>query len=158
MSLESSQTSTLVLAIVAILVVFQTILLIAIAVSLAKISKSFDELTADARAFLGVAKRCVERMEPRMIEITQTVQHRLRQADHMTIELLAKSKAHALAIDTLIRDLLRTAEYANHQIEQTTSRAFREVHALHAGLRAALSYLFSRHRSGASQRDPGHPT
>ena len=69
------------MAIFAIVVVFQTISLIVIAVYLAKISRSFDQLTANVSAFLDVAKRSVERIEPRIHAISQTVQGQLQQVD-----------------------------------------------------------------------------
>ena len=146
MGIEFSQTNTLVWAIVAIVAVIQTISLIVIAVYLTKISRSFDRLTANVSAFLDVAKRSVERIEPRIHAISQTVQGQLQQVDRMTIELLARSKTRATAFDKLIGDLLRTSDYANHEIEQTTRRAFREALALNAAMRAALGCLFSRRR------------
>ena len=92
-----------------------------------------------------------------MIEISQTVQNRLQEANHVTGELLARSRARALAIDKLIVDFLRTAEYANHEIDHTTRKAFRDVRALNVGLRTALRYLFSRHRSDVNRGGPDHP-
>ena len=146
MDLQSSQGNTLVLVIVVIVAVLQTILLIGITFALAKICKSLDELTTDARAFLGAARRSIDRVEPRVIAISQIVQTQLQHADHMTIELLTRSKAHALAIDRLMVDFLRTAEHANQEIDHTTRSAFRELRALNAGVRAALGHLFSRGR------------
>jgi hypothetical protein len=153
---ESSQTSTLVPAIVAIVVVFQTIMLIAIAVSLAKISRSVDQLATDVRAFLAIAKRSVERVEPRIHEISRRVQNQLEQVDHVAMELLARSKTHAVAFDKLIGDLLRTANYANDEIERTAKKAMREAHAINAGVRAALGYLFPRRRPDANREDPNN--
>src|SRR5262245_17384585 len=147
---ESSQTSTLLSVMVAVVVVFQTILLVAIAVSLAKITRSVDQLVGDARAFLESAKRSMEGVEPRIHEISQTVQNQLQHVDYMTMELLAKSKIRAVAFDRLIGDFLRTADYANHEIERTARKAFREAHALKAGVRAGLARLFSRRRSDVS--------
>src|SRR5262245_44032790 len=147
---ESSQTSTLVSVIVTVVLVFQTILLLAIAVYLAKISRSVDQLAGDARAFLKAAKRSIEQVDPRIHEISQTVQNQLRHVDYITAELLAKSKTHAVAFDRLIGDFLRTADYANHEIERTARKAFREAHALKAGVRAGLARLFSRRRSDVS--------
>ena|SRR5215471_10967973 len=153
---QSSQTNTLISAIVAIVIVFQTIVLLAIAVSLARISRSIDQLAAEVRSFLAIAKRSVERVEPRFHEISQTVQSQLQQVDHVTMELLARSKARAVAFDKLIGDFLRTANHASVEIERTTQKAFREAHAINAGVRAALVYLFTRRRPDSGQEDRKH--
>jgi predicted translin family RNA/ssDNA-binding protein len=141
MQSESLQTGTLV--VVAVVLLFQATLLISMAVSLAKISKSLEELNAEVSAFLAAAKSSVGLLELRIRQITQTAQNQLQRVD-MTIELLARSKTHAVAFDKLLGDVLRTADYANEEIERTTRRVFREAHAVNAGVRALLGYLLAR--------------
>lgn len=123
MAQESAQTFSLVMITVAVLL--QAIFLIGIALSVVRMRKSVEQFTGDVRKFLQVAGRSAEILNLSMTQINQTVQNRLQQADHMTDEFLSRSRAHALAIDRLIGNLLRTAEHANHEIEQITRRAFR---------------------------------
>ena len=123
MAQESAQTFNLIMITVAVLL--QTIFLIGIALSVVRMRKSVEQFTGDVRKFLQIAGRSAEILNLNITQISQTVQNRLEQADHMTDEFLSRSRAHALAIDRLIGNLLRTAEHANHELEQFTRRAFR---------------------------------
>jgi len=131
---------------VTVAVLLQTIFLIAIALSVARMRKSFERFTADVHKFLEVAERGAELLNCNMAQVSQ----RVLKAGEMTDEFLAKSRAYALAFDKLIGEALRTAEYAQKEMEQIIRRCFRKVRALEAGLRAASGYLFPGRNSGAS--------
>ena len=150
---ESAQTFSLVMVTVAVLL--QTIFLIAIALSVARMRKSFEQFTSDVHKFLEMAGRSAETLNVHVTQVSHTVQNRLQRVGDMTDEFLARSKRHALAFDRIVSDVLQMAEYANHEIEAITGGSFRKARALNAGLRAALGQLFSPRKAEARGRRRG---
>src|ERR1700756_4438229 len=151
MSPESLQTS--ILALVAILLLFQTIVLSWILLQLVRIRKPLEELIASAREVAGIVRRRAERLDVTLAQITQILQNRAEQADDLAREFLDRSRTQALAAERLICNLVRTIEYATEETERIVKKPFREAHALIAGLRAALGCLFSHSRSRTNRRD-----
>jgi len=145
MDSESVQTFNFVIITGAVLL--QTILLIGIAVSVARMRRSVEQLSCDVHRFLETASRSIEILNVNVTQVSAKVQGGLDEAEHITGEALARSRAHVLALDGLIGDFLRTAEYANREIAQITRGSFREARALNAGLRAGLGRLFRRRTS-----------
>ena len=151
--MDCGSTQTFNIALLTIAVLFQTILLLGIAVSLARMRRSVERCTSDVHRFLEIASRSVEILNVNVTQIGQKLQSGLQHADCIGGEVLAKSRAYALTIDRLLGDLLRTAEYANHELRRLTRGPFREARALNAGLRAALRLLFNRRQSKAWVRN-----
>ena len=151
MSPESWQ--TIIVALVAILLLVQTIVLSWILLQLVRIRKPLEELIANACEVAGIVRRRAERLDVTLAQITQILQNRAEQADDVAREFLDRSRTQALAAERLICDLVRTIEYATEETERIVKKPFREAHALIAGLRAALGYLFSRGRSRTNRRD-----
>lgn len=147
--MNCGSTLTFNVVILTIAVLLQTILLIGIALSLAKMRRSVEQFTSDVHRFLETASRRVETLHLNATHMGQKVQSGLQHAGCISDEVLARSRAHALSIDRLAGDFLLTAEFANHELRRITSDSFREVRALKAGLQAALRILFKRHRSEA---------
>jgi hypothetical protein len=147
---QSAQTFSLIMVTVAVLL--QTIFLIVIALSVARMRKSFEQFTADVHKFLEIAGRSAEVLNRNVTQVSQTVQNRLQQAGDMTDEFLARSRRHALTFDRLISDVLRTAEHANHEIKESIRASFRKARALNVGLRAAVGQLFSPRKAEARSR------
>src|SRR5215467_227189 len=145
--MDCGSTQTFNVVILTIAVLFQTILLIGIALSLARMRRSVEQFTSDVHRFLESASRSVEILNFNVTQMSQKVQSGLQHAECVSDEVLARSRAHALTIDRLLSDLSRTAEYANHELWRITTGSFREARALNAGLRAALRILFKRHKS-----------
>jgi hypothetical protein len=142
---ESAQTVSLIMVTVAVLL--QTMFLMAITLSVARMRKSFQQFTSDVHKFLEIAGRSVETLNLHVTQVSQTVQNRLQRAGDMTDELLVRNRRHALAFDRIVSDALHMAEHANHEIEVITGGGFRQARALNAGLRAALGELFSPHKA-----------
>ena len=151
MSPESLQ--TIIVALVAILLFFQTTVLIWIFLQLVRIRKPLEELIANAREVAGIVRRRAERLDVTLAQITQILQNRAEQADDVAREFLDRSRTQALAAERLMGDLVRRIEYTIEETERTVKKPFREAHALIAGLRAALGCLFSRSRSRTNRRD-----
>jgi hypothetical protein len=145
MSPESLQ--TIIVAVVAILLLSQTTMLIWIMVLLVRIRKPLEELIANARAVVGIARRRAERLDVTLAQITQMIQNRAGPADGLAQEFLDRSRVQALAAERLMGDLVQKIEYATEETERIVKKPLREAHALIAGLRAALRCLFSRSRS-----------
>lgn len=151
MSPESLQ--TIIVALVAILVLFQTTTLIWIFLQLVRIRKPLEELIANAREAAGIVRRRAERLDVTLAQITQILQNRAEQADDLAREFLDRSRTHSLAAERLICDVVRTIEYATEETERIVKKPFRQAQALIAGLRAALGCLFSHGRSRTNRRD-----
>lgn len=150
MSPESLQ--TIIVALVAILMLFQTTMLIWIFLQLVRIRKPLEELIANACEVAGIVRRRAERLDVTLAQITQILQNRAEQADDLAREFLDRSRAQALAAERLMGTLVRSIEYATEETERIVKKPFRQAHALTAGLRAALECLFSRSRP-RSNRD-----
>jgi hypothetical protein len=150
MSPESLQ--TIIVALVAILLLFQTIVLIWIFLQFVRIRKPLEELIANASEVTGIVRRRAERLDVTLAQISQILQDRVEQADDVAREFLDRSRTQALAADRLVGDLVRRIEYATEETERIVKKPFREAHALIAGLRAALGCLFSHSRSRTNRR------
>jgi hypothetical protein len=150
MSPESLQ--TIIVALVAILLLFQTFVLIWIFLQLVRIRKPLEELIANAREVAGIVRRRAERLDVTLAQITQILQSRAEQADDVAREFLDGSRTQALAAERLMGDLVRRIECATEETERIVKKPFREAHALIAGLRAALGCLFSHSRPRTNRR------
>ena len=82
MSPESLQ--TIIVALVAILPLFQTIMLIWIFLQLVRIRKPLEELIANASEVTGIVRRRAERLDVTLAQISQILQNRAEQADDRT--------------------------------------------------------------------------
>ena len=151
MSPESLQ--TIIVALVAILLLFQTIVLIWIFLQLVRIRKPLEEVIANAREVAGIVRRRAERLDVTLAQITQILQNRAEQADDVAREFLDRSRTQALAAERLMGDLIRRIECASEDTERIVKRPFREAQALVAGARVALGCLFSRSRSRTNRQD-----
>jgi hypothetical protein len=151
MSPESWQ--TIIVALVAILLLFQTIVLSWILLQLVRIRKPLEELIANACEVAGIVRRRAERLDVTLAQITQILQNRAEQADDVAREFLDRSRTQVLAAERFAGDLVRRIEYATEEIQKIVKKPFRETHALIAGLRVALGYLFPRGRSRTNRRN-----
>jgi DNA anti-recombination protein RmuC len=143
---------TIIVAVVAVLLLFQTTVLVGFVLLLVRIRQPLEELIANAREVVGIARRRAEQLDVTLAQISQMVQNRVEQADSVARELLDASRAQVLAADRLLGDLVRRIENTTEQTERIVKKPFREVHALNAGVRAALGSLFPRSKSRTSRQ------
>src|SRR5260370_26611735 len=72
---------TIIVALVAILLLFQTIVLIWIFLQLVRIRKPLEELIANAREVAAIVRRRADGLQVTLAQITQILQNRAEQAD-----------------------------------------------------------------------------
>jgi hypothetical protein len=113
MSPESLQ--TIIVAVVAILLLFQLAVLVGIALLVVRIRKPLEELIANAREVVGIARHRAERLDVTLAQISRMVQNRAEQADGIARELLDASRVQVLAADRLLGNLVRKIEYATEE-------------------------------------------
>ena len=142
MSQESLQ--SLILDAVAVVLLLQTLMLLAVSIFIVRTVRPLEQLIANASETLRTVRRVAERLDVALTQIDRTVQSRMEQADTVAREVLERAYEQAIAADKLIGHLLSTLEKATAEIERTVRRLFREGNALNAGMRAAVRTLFSR--------------
>ena len=142
MSYESWQTT--ILAVLAAVLLLQTIVLVAVALSILKVRRPIEALIASTHELLGIARHRAQRLDVTLERIGQVVQERSEQADVIAKELLAKSQIRAQAVDQLLCHLLREMEYVADEVERLFRKPLQEAHALRAGFRAGFESFFSR--------------
>ena len=97
MSYESWQTT--ILAVLAAVLLLQTIVLVAVALAILKVRKPLEAMVASTHELLGIARLRAQRLDVTLERIGQVVQDRSEQADVIAKELLAKSQIRAQAVD-----------------------------------------------------------
>lgn len=144
MSQESLQ--TVFVGVVAIVLIFQTIVLVLVARFVVRVHKPLEALIADTFETIRIMRRGAERLDLTLAQIDQTLRNRVGQADSVARELLDKSQVQALAAEKVICDLLDTFECLSHETGGAVRGLIRQARALNAGMRAAAGCLFSRGR------------
>jgi hypothetical protein len=144
MSQESLQ--TIFVGVVALVLIFQTIVLVLVARFVVRVRKPLEDLIANTSETIHIMRRGAERLDLALAQIDQTLRNRLEQADGVARELLGKSQVQALAAEKLICDLLDTFEYLSQETGRAVRVLIRQARALNAGTRAAAGCLFSRGR------------
>jgi hypothetical protein len=131
MSHESWQTA--ILAALTVVLLFQTIVLVGVALSVLKIRRPLEALIASTHELVRIARRRVERLDITLERIGQMIQERGEQADHVARELLEKSQIRAHAADELISHLLRKIERVSDEVEHIgLAPGHLAIHVVHA--------------------------
>jgi hypothetical protein len=149
MSEQSLQ--TLILAAIAIVLLLQTIVLVAIVIFIYRTRKPLAVLMARTHGFLEIAQRAVERVDRELEQIGRIVDERAEQADMMAKELFERSRVRVRALDELISQFLRTMEDVAEAVENTVKKPLHEARALGAGFRAGIAALFSNRPKAKEQ-------
>jgi hypothetical protein len=144
MSQESIQ--TIFIGVIAVLLGFQTIVLVLIARFAARVRKPFEEFVDNASATTRIMRHRAECLDLALAQMDQKLRDRVEQADAVAQEVLERSHLQALAAEKLVCDLLDTIEFVVRETERTVKMVMREARALNAGARAAVGYFFSRDR------------
>ena len=125
MSYESWQTT--ILAVLAAVLLLQTIVLVAVALAILKVRKPLEAMVASTHELLGIARLRAQRIDVTLERIGQVVQDRSEQADVIAKELLAKSQIRAQAVDRLLGHLLREMEYVADEVERFFRKLLQEA-------------------------------
>lgn len=150
MSQESLQ--TFMVGIAALALLFQTVVLVAMALRVFKVCRSIDSLIAKASELVEIGRRSGQSLDVTLGQINRIVLDWTAQADTIARDLLDRCRIQAIAVDRYICDLILKVQNAVSEMERTVKEPFHEVHALGAGVRVALESLFSPSKSRTNGR------
>jgi len=146
----ASQTFELVLlAVVAMALLFQTVILIALFIAIRKAVTSTKEQIESIRStvtpLIENSYTLLTRIGPRIEKTTEdlsAITHAVRlQTNHVqsaSTEIIARVRAQAARLDTQVTELLDTLDRAGNYLSDTVARPMRQLSAILASVRAAV--------------------
>jgi len=156
--MEQSTGLTIALILVALAVLIQAGMTIAIWLVLRKIPSQVEAIRADFKQrFDPVAQSVtdilVNAREPlrtiiaNLADISRMLRERTRDADGLVAELLDKSRAQVIRMDQMVSDLVQKVETTSEAVQRGVLTPIQEVSAVIKGMQAGLEFLFSRRRT-----------
>ena len=156
--MEQNAGLTIVLILVALAVLMQAGVLIAIWLVLRKLPGQIEAVRADVKQRLDPLVQSVTEIvsnarEPlrvvgtNLAEISKVLRERTSDVDALVTELVDKSRAQLIRMDRMITDLVQKVETTSEAVQQGVLVPVQEVSAVLKGFQAGLEFLFSRRRT-----------
>jgi uncharacterized protein Yka (UPF0111/DUF47 family) len=149
---------TVALILVALAVLMQAGMNIAIWLAMRKIpgqveavradfKQRFDPLAQSITEIVSNAREPLRTLATNLAEISLMLRERTRDVDGLVAELVDKSRAQVIRMDRMVSDLVQKVETTSEAVQRGVLAPVQEVSAVIKGMQAGLDYLFSRRRS-----------
>jgi methyl-accepting chemotaxis protein len=149
---------TIFVAVTAIAVVIQVLILLAVSKALVQVAKtmeriqnSFEQDVQPAlktfNEILTAASAPTRKILGNLAETTDLLRARAQTADALAAEVLERARAQVIRADQFIAGSLEMMQHATEAVERGVMVPVREMTALLAGLREGLAFFFRRSRS-----------
>jgi ABC-type transporter Mla subunit MlaD len=156
--MEQSAGLTIALILVALAVLMQAGVMIAIWLALRKIPGQIEAVRADVKQRLDPLVQSVTEIvsngrEPlraigtNLAEISKMLRERTGDVDALVAELVDKSRAQVIRMDRMVSDLVQKVETTTEAVQRGVLVPVQEVSAVLKGFQAGLEFLFSRRRT-----------
>ena len=156
--MEQSAGLTIALILVALAVLMQAGVMIAIWLALRKIPGQIEAVRADVKQRLDPLVQSVTEIvsnarEPLravgtdLAEISRMLRERTGDVDALVAELVDKSRAQVIRMDRMVSDLAQKVEATSEAVQRGVLVPVQEVSAVLKGFQAGLEFLFSRRRT-----------
>lgn len=148
---------TVALILVAVAVLMQAWVMLAIWLALRKVpaqiesvrsdvKQRLDPLTQSALEIVQNSREPLRVITANLAEISQILRDRTTSADRLAAELLDKSRLQIARVDLMVSDLVEKVESTADSVQKGVLGPIQEVSAVVKGVRSGLEFLFSRRR------------
>jgi transposase len=156
--MEQSTGLTIALILVALAVLTQAGMTVAIFLALRRIpgqleavrqdfKQRFDPLTQSVTEIVVNAREPLRTITANLADISKMLRERTSDVDGMVAELVDKSRAQIIRMDQMVSDLVEKVETTSEAVQRGVLAPVQEVTAVIKGMQAGLEFLFSRRRT-----------
>ena len=156
--MEQSTGLTIALILVALAVVIQAGVTVAIFLALRRIpgqleavrqdfKQRFDPLTQSVTEILVNAREPLRTITANLADISKMLRERTRDVDGLVAELVDKSRTQVIRMDRMVSDLIQKVEITTETVQRGVLAPIQEISAVIKGMQAGLEFLFSRRRT-----------
>ncbi len=156
--MEQTTGLTLALLLVAVAVLIQAGMTIAIWLALRRIpgqveaardnfKQRFDPLAQSATEILTDAREPLRAITTNLAEISTMLRERTSDVDGLVAKLVDKSRVQVIRTDRMVSDLVQKVETTSDAVQRRVLAPIQEVSAIIKGTQAGLEFLFSRRRT-----------
>ena len=156
--MEQTTGLTIALILVALAVLIQAGMTIAIWLALRKVpgqieavredfKQRFDPLSQSVTEILVNAREPLRTITANLADISKMLRERTSDVDGLVGELVDKSRAQVNRLDRMVSDLVEKVETTSDAVQRGVLAPIQEVSAVIKGMQAGLGFLFSRRRT-----------
>jgi len=116
----------------------------------ADFKQRFDPLTQSITEIVSNAREPLRTLTTNLAEISLMLRERTSDVDGLVAELVDRSRAQVIRMDRMVSDLVQKVETTSDAVQRGVLGPIQEVSAVIKGMQAGLDYLFSRRRSTRS--------
>ena len=156
--MEQNTGLTIALILVALAVLIQAGMTVAIFLALRKIpgqleavrqdfKQRFDPLAQSVTEILVNAREPLRTITANLADISKMLRERTSDVDGLVAELVDKSRAQVIRMDRMVSDLVEKIETTSDAVQRGVLAPVQEVSAVIKGMQAGLEFLFSRRRT-----------
>jgi len=156
--MEQSTGLTIALILVAVAVLIQAGMTVAIFLALRKVpgqleavkqdfKQRFDPLSQSVTEILVNAREPLRTITTNLADISKMLRERTSDVDGLVAELVDKSRAQVIRMDRMVSDLIEKVETTSETVQRGVLAPIQEVSAVMKGMQAGLEFLFSRRRT-----------
>jgi len=156
--MEQSTGLTIALILVALAVLIQAGMTVAIFLALRKlpghleafrqdIKQRFDPLTQSVTEIVVNAREPLRTIIANLADISKMLRERTSDLDGLVAEVVDKSRAQVIRMDQMVSDLVEKVEITSETVQRGVLAPIQEVSAVIKGMQAGLEFLFSRRRT-----------
>jgi len=111
------------------------------------LKQRFDPLAQTITEILSNAREPLRSITTNLAEISRMLRDRTRDVDGMVADLVDRSRAQVVRMDEMVSDLVRKVETTSEAMQRGVLAPIQEVSAVVKGMQAGLDFLFSRRRT-----------
>jgi ABC-type transporter Mla subunit MlaD len=156
--MEQTTGLTIALILVAVAVLIQGGMTIAIWLALRKvpdhieairadIKQHFDPLAQTVTEILSNAREPLRTITSNLADISKMLRERTSDVDGLVAEVVDKSRTQVMRIDRMVSDLVQKVETTSETVQRGVLAPIQEFSAVIKGMQAGLEFLFSRRRT-----------
>jgi len=113
----------------------------------ADIKQRFDPLTQSVTEIVSNAREPLRAVGTNLAEISLMLRERTSDVDGLVAELVDRSRAQVIRMDRMVSDLVQKVETTSEAVQRGVLVPVQEASAVLKGFQAGLEFLFSRRRT-----------
>jgi len=117
----------------------------------ADVKQRFDPLAQSITEIVSNAREPLRAITTNLAEISLMLRERTSDVDGLVAELVDRSRAQVIRMDRMVSDLVQKVEITSEAVQRGVLAPIQEVSAVIKGMQAGLDFLFSRRRSTSAR-------
>jgi ABC-type transporter Mla subunit MlaD len=116
----------------------------------ADIKQRFDPLAQSITEIVSNAREPLRAITTNLAEISLMLRERTSDVDGFVAELVDRSRAQVIHMDRMVSDLVQKVETTSEAVQRGVLAPIQEISAVIKGMQAGLDFLFSRRRTSSA--------